>query len=260
LVGVVAFLWGQCCALSGSAAQDGFVPQKHHAWARFEKGAWKRVRVVAETLDETGELVGTSTTETTTTLQAVSDKGVELLIESSVEIGSKRYDVQPRTVRLGFLGQVNGQTATVTDMGAGSVTISGKKIPCQTRRITIQGDSSKRISIVHFNDRVAPYELARETKSVDLEEETPKYQTEVRVLAVNMPHKVLADIMTAAFVKTIHTTPKGKTIALETHCPKIPGAVVAHSSKELDLAGRIISRSTLELVDYGLAPRVAPEE
>ena len=41
---------------------------------------------------------------------------------------------------------------------------------------------------------------------------------------------------------------------METHCKDVPGGVVAHSSKELDVAGRVVNRETLELVEYQVVP------
>jgi hypothetical protein len=34
----------------------------------------------------------------------------------------------------------------------------------------------------------------------------------------------------------------------------VPGGVVSHSSKEVDKNGRLLRRSTLELVDYNIDP------
>jgi hypothetical protein len=237
-------------------AQTGYEPRKHDPWARFKPGAWQRVRAVAETFDEKGELLGRSTTETSTTLESVDARGVTLRTAVTVEIAGKRFDSPPRSVSKGFYGELNGETAKVADDGTGSVTIGEQRIPCQIRRVTIEDLSSsvpsKRVSTVYFTDHVVPYELRRETVCTDREEKKLNYRTDAAVTAISLPYKVLTEIQTVAFVRTVHTSPKGKTITVEVHCPRVPGGVVAHWSREMDEAGRIVRRSVLELVDYGI--------
>ena len=52
-------------------------------------------------------------------------------------------------------------------------------------------------------------------------------------------------------MKTVHKNNKGTVITLAAVLPDVPGGIVRHSSKELDKTGRVVRRSTLELVDYG---------
>jgi hypothetical protein len=210
---------------------------------------------VAETFDENGERAEISTTETTTTLESVDDRGVTLRTDVTLKIAGKQFDSPSRSVRKGFHGDVNGETAQVATDGTGHVTIGDQRFPCQIRRVTITGDSSKRVSTVYFSDRVAPFELRRETVCTDLEEKKLNYQTSGTVTAISLPYKVLTEIQTVAFVKTVHTSSKGKTITVEVHCSRVPGGVVAHWSKQLDESGRVVRRSVLELLDYGIAGR-----
>ena len=62
----------------------------------------------------------------------------------------------------------------------------------------------------------------------------------------------LSNIKTAAFIRTVQQHAKGTTVTLEVYCPDVPGGVVANTSKESNEAGRIVRRSTLELLDYGI--------
>ena len=96
-------LGAECCA----ADETGMTAQ-HHPWARFEPGAWKRVRVVTETLDEQGTVTSTSTTETKTSLVRVEQNAVDLEVEVSVEVAGKRFEGQPQCIRQGFNGEVVG--------------------------------------------------------------------------------------------------------------------------------------------------------
>ena len=100
---VLAGLWPGLCSAESVAAL-----RQRHPWGRFEPGAWKLVRVVTETLDERGQVVSTSTTESKTTLKKVEDNEVTLLVELVVEIGGRRLDSEPQTVRQGFHGEMPG--------------------------------------------------------------------------------------------------------------------------------------------------------
>jgi hypothetical protein len=247
---------GVSMAPSLCLAQAGYEPRKHDSWARFKPGAWQRVRAVAQTFDETGKLEGGSSTVTTTTLESVNSRHVTLRLEVTINIGGKEFDSPPRRVRKGFNGEVNGETAKIADDGSGSVTIGEQRIPCQIRRATIEDHSesapSKRVSTVYFSERVPPFEFRSETVCTDREGKKLIYRTDAAVIAFNLPYKVLTEIQTVAFVRTVHTSATGKTITVEVHSPEVPGGVVAHSSREMNGAGRVVRRSVLELVDYGI--------
>ena len=60
---VLTILGAQWCA-----AEEAGISARHHAWARFQPGAWKLVRVVTESLDENGRVIGVNVTETKTSL------------------------------------------------------------------------------------------------------------------------------------------------------------------------------------------------
>ena len=50
------------------------------------------MHIVTKTLDPKGEVLTTSTTETRTTLEGLSDTTVKLLINTSVEVAGKRFE------------------------------------------------------------------------------------------------------------------------------------------------------------------------
>ncbi len=239
------------------SAQNEYDPKIHHRWARFDVGAWSRVREVAETFDEDSKLIGTSVTETTATLKSVDRESVTLNTNVTVEIAGRKFDSQPELVTKNFHGADNGDEVKIEDVGGGTVTIGDKRIACRIRRVTVNGSSEKRVTTIYFHDEIAPYELRRETVSTDLEKKTVNYETEVEVIAVNLPYKVLTEINTVSFVRTVYTSDNKKKTTLEVYCPRVPGGVVAHWSTEFDDEGRVVLRSILELADYGFTP---PEE
>jgi hypothetical protein len=233
------------------SGQAKFDPKKHDRWARFDVGAWSRLREVAESFDEEGKLVQISTTETTTRLAAADDQSVTLETNVTVEIAGRRFDAQPELVKKNFLGADEGKTVKVEEVGEGQVTIGEEQIPCRIRRLTVNGGSDTQVTTIYFNDEIAPYELRRETDSTDVATKAVKYQTNVTVIAMNLPFNVLTEIQTVAFIRTLHTAPNKKKMTVEVHCPRVPGGVVGHWSTETDDKGRVVYRSILELADYG---------
>ena len=89
---------------SDAGAQTIVIPREHHAWGRFTPGAWTKVRKWMEELDEKGNVKSASTTETKTTLMGVDESGCTLQLEVTVEVAGKRFEAQPRQVRVEFDG------------------------------------------------------------------------------------------------------------------------------------------------------------
>ena len=69
-----------------------------------------------------------------------------------------------------------------------------------------------------------------------------------------MPLKVQGEARNGIYVKTIHKNPNGAVTTLATVVPEVPGGVVSNSSKEVDKNGRLVRRSTLELIDFNDDP------
>lgn len=255
---VIASLTCICAAVlaaQSANAQRPLIPREHHAWGRFNPGSWTQVRKLTEEFDERGVLKSVSTTETKTTLIEVSDRSYTLQLEVTVEVAGKRIVAQPRAVCLGYYGETNGQRVVVRRVGDDDLLVGGKRVQCKILESAINGGDEKIVSKIYYCDSTAPFVLKRDTRSTDPEGETTHLHTQVDVIAAEMPHRVVAEIKTAAHVRTVKKHAKGSTYTLEVHCDDVPGGVVSHASKELDDSGRLVRRSTLELLDYGVVDR-----
>ncbi|MCY2995853.1 MAG: hypothetical protein NTY19_49590 [Planctomycetota bacterium] len=249
----ITSLLGVWLATTVAPAQTAVIPRDKHAWGRFEVGAWTKVRKLTEEVNAQGSVTAVSTTETKTTLVELDDKGFVVQSEITVEVSGKRFLAQPKTVCLGYQGETSGEGNTLKKIGTEMFELGGLKTPCDRLEGTIGAGPSRAISVIYYSDRVAPYVLKREVKSVGSSPDLPPRQSSVAdVIAVAMPYKVLAEIKTAAFIRTLQQHDKGTTVTVEVYCPDVPGGVVANTSKELNEAGRIVRRSTLELLDYGI--------
>ena len=246
--------------LAGSilSADDALVPREHHEWGRFPMGAWKKVRVVNEKLDGEGNVTSTSSNEVKTTVVAVHNNSVELRIENVIEVGGKQFNKQPQIVKQGFEGQVNppesGERLVKLD-GKDRIVIDGKTVESEVKTITVRRESCRWTSRIYYSQNVAPYVLRREISAQDPAGGRTQYHTSVEVTALDMPHEVGGVIRPTSHVKTTTTTAKGKTITLEVRCEDVPGGFISHTSKQLDSEGRLVGRSTLQLLEYYVPKR-----
>ena len=72
----------------------------------------------------------------------------------------------------------------------------------------------------------------------------------MEVVALDLPQRVRGELKSASYIKTTQTLPQSSKVTLEVHCDEVPGGVVAHWASETDASGRVLRRSTLELVEY----------
>lgn len=239
-----------CCATLSAKQLDSCLPRAQHPWGRFKIGSWKTVVTATETLDERGEVIGRDFTETTTKLVDVDDRGYTLRVDVAVIVAGKRFRGEPQVIRRGFSGECDGQTVSVKRVGQGRLAIAGRDIPCEIRQVTIDDVGSKRITTVHYSDRYAPYVLRRETTALDVQGNPLELQSQVDVMAVDELKVVQKVMRPTSRVRIMHQQGKASTLTLEVHCADVPGGVIEHTSKETDDTGRVIRRSTLELVTF----------
>lgn len=246
-----------CCllvasVLTASATVHGetLVPAEHHEWGKFRPGAWKHVRMTREDLDGQGKVVSTSVTETTTTLIAVNNRSVTLRVDTIVEISGRQFAKQPQLVTQGFGGELEGKTVPVKTVGTQNIEIAGRQLNSEVRTATMSDNACQWTSRVYYCKNTAPYVLKREISSTDTANDAAKYETQVDVLSIDDSIEVKGEVKKASQIRTVHTTPKSKTITLEFRCEDVPGGYVSHKSEQFNVEGKIVGRSTLELVDY----------
>jgi len=251
------FLIGLALTVLGApwcAADELGISARHHAWARFPPGAWKLVRVVTESLDENGHVISVNVTETKTSLLRVDSDGVELEVEVGVEVAGKQFDGQPQCLKQGFHGELAGGDVKSLPSTSAEVIIEDRKIPCRSQQVEINGPSGRTSVVAFFSDTLPPYILRRQSKTTDAGGANTLSETFSEVVALNMPQRVLTEIKNAACIKTLQKTPKGAVTTLAMSSPDVPGGVVYQTTKETDNGGRLIRRSTLELLNYGNRP------
>lgn len=240
------------CAWASDATPG--LSAKLHPWGLFNPGAWKTVRVVTETLDDRGHVSSISTTDTKTTLVDLDNEGITLEIQACMDVAGKRFEAEPQTVKQGFHGELLGERLVLKPPLGGQVTIEGQKIPCRVQQLETITSGGKTVTTLHYSIVLAPYVLKRESATFDAEGRELG-QTHVDVVARNMPVQVHDEQKSGIYVKTVQTKSDGGSVTtLATVLPEVPGGVVHSSTKELDKNGRLVRRSTLELIDYNEDP------
>jgi hypothetical protein len=235
-------------------AQQGGLAARHHPWGRFQPGAWKIVRTVTETLDERGLVVSTGVTETKTTLVKIEEDGVVLEVEVGIEVAGKQFDGQPQCIKQGFHGELASSDAKAKPPVAAQISIDDRTLDCLRQPIEFSGPHSRTSTNIYYSDTVAPYVLKRESTTTDLEGKEVLGTATLELVALDMPQKVLSEVKSAACVKIVQRQAKGTIVTLAMTSSDVPGGIVSHKSKETDKSGRLVCRSNLELIAYGLQP------
>ena len=182
---VLATFAGRCFA-----AEEAGISARHHAWARFQPGAWKLVRVVTESLDESGRVIGVNITETKTSLLRIDADGVELEVEVGVEVAGKQFDGLPQCLKQGFHGELAGGEVKFLPVAAAEVAIEDRKVPCRSQQIEVAGSAGRTSVNVFFSDTLSPYILRRQSKTTDPTGANVLSETLSEVVALNMPQRV----------------------------------------------------------------------
>jgi hypothetical protein len=246
-------------AAAPGAAQELAFPREQHPWGRFPIGSWKLVRTTSESFDDKGQVVSITITDTRTTLMAADASTFTLRTDATVDVASRRIVAAPQTTTRGYYGETPGQLLSVKPAGEASFNIDSRIIPCEVRQLVLTSDAGNLISTIYYSSQVPPFVFRRET-SAEAAPEEARTSSLVEVMALDLPQRVRGQLKRGTFLKTTQKFPKGSKVTLEVHCDEVPGGVAAHWASEMDSSGRVLRRSTLELIDYGLpVPVVQPQ-
>lgn len=246
-----------------AADDDDIALRKFHPWGRFHVGSWNRVRVRTETIDEHGQVVSTSTSDTKATLIERGLESFSLKLETALVVAGKTIPSEPKIVKLGYAGENMGEQLSFRNIEGASVSIDGRKIDCGVQEVEIVRVGQRLVSLVRYAEKIAPFVLQRKTTQTDLARPTkPTETTEFEVVELDKLIEVCGQLLSTARTRQVQRGHRGST---ETHCvvcPAVPGELVSQTSEKVDDQGRLVHRSTLELVAYFSAqkPAVAADE
>lgn len=237
-------------AQTADDAQPRGLERNQHAWARFAPGAWKRVRVVTETLDPDGRVVSTSVQETTTHLDRVEKDAIALRTEGTIEVGGQRLESPAQTVVQGFSGQSADAMCQLRSLPEGAVTVEGESITCRVEQVEVTTSTSHTVTTNYYADGRAPYLLKSESNTRELATDGIASQATMTVTAFDLPFSIRGAIHATSALEMVQRHPKGSTLTRAYSSLEVPGGIVAYSSRERDAEGRLVRRSVLELLDF----------
>ena len=225
---------------------------KNTGWGRFKQGAWQQVRVTVESLDAKGNVTGTTSTDRLTTLVGVHPQSVTLELDVTAEVAGKRFDAPLQFITQGCHGEPCGQLTKVRELEPTPSTIEGRTIVCRVREFQISDKDQRRRVVVYYNSDVAPVVLRRRSESSSQDGAKKIVQSDLDVISLNSPQKVLKQVLPAAVVRTVQKTDSASITTTSSIVPEVRGGVVSSTSQERDSEGRLVRRTTLELIGWGL--------
>lgn len=239
----------------GKDTNDWPVKKQHHRWARFGSGAWRTVRVTTETMDESGRVTSTAVTTSSSTLHAVTPTDYTLEMNVTVEVDGRRVNSRSRIVTRRFDGTAEGEKVTVESEGTESLVIENTPVVCDVYVMTVAKDTHRQVTRIHYSQDVAPYILKKSVRSSEPSGDTALDEIDEQVVHRKMPRRFGTKTLTTSVVRTRRLNAKGSTMTLAFRCENVPGSIVDQTSKEKNANGRIVRRSTLELIGYGFGRR-----
>ena len=237
-------------SVGAASADEPPISRRHHPWLKFHRGSWKQVRTTTESFDSEGRLVSTNTTESKTTLEKIAPDAITLRVEVSYAVGGKWFNSEPQFVKQTFSGEAAGQAVEVKTLPPELLEFDSRKISCRSQQIEFPDGKNRRITLVQYSDRDPPYIFRTKTTTKDSAGNLLNESTESEVVALDMPYIVLGESKSASYVKITHATESGITTTLSVNVADIPGEEVAANSKKIDRDGRVIKKSTTQLLAY----------
>ena len=217
------------------------------AWARFGSGAWKTVRIVHKSFDESGALAKQGAMVTQTEVARVTRRSFSLQVTTTTELLGQWLPSDPQLIERNF----GDPSPLTTSVGEDAVTIKGRNFPTQVVQTVTDEADLQRTSTVHLCKLTNPQVLKRVTVAKDPRNDQVKSHTTVTVTELDKTVDVLGELKSCWTVTTVIKVGEKTVTTTETHCSDVPGELVSRTTEEHNASGQLIRRSELELVGYG---------
>ncbi len=169
-------------------------------------------------------------------------------------MAGKRFACPPEVIEYGYYGESPNEASETKNLGSEPLTVDGQQVPCRIEQVVATAGQQKQVTEMFLSDAVEPYVMKRVTavfkKDGTGSSELDDTQTTTEVIALDVPYKVLHDVKSTAYERTIQRSNRGTNVTLDVTSVDVPGGIVARTTKELDPQGKTLRRSSLELVDY----------
>jgi hypothetical protein len=194
-------------------------------------------------------VVGNSVSETRSTLADANDSAVTLHVQASLEIGGKKFDGAPQTLREPLVGE-SSDNSSVVDLGEESILVQGRPYRCNVQQTESVVDGRKRTVKTWLAPHVAPYVLRKLTTTRNPATNQIVSETQMDVVSLSVERRILARLRPVAEVRIVERHDRGQTRAQAYCCPEVPGGIVSQTAEEFDAEGKLLRRTNIELVDF----------
>lgn len=193
----------------------------------------------------------TSVTTRKTTLKNASADGVTVDVETAVEVSGAPVETAPQTLHLTYDDLPAAEMSNVhrSVLGPGSVEISGTPQRVTIHQIEISDSATKTVIKRFYSADTIPHVLKSETIKTDRKSDAVLAQTVSQIIALDVPYPLLGKMYSVALGEEVHKHAGGSIRRLVLHSADVPGGLVGESTKELDVEGHVIRRSTLEVIE-----------
>lgn len=238
------------------AADESAAPDvaASHRWARFEPGAWRRVRSVSQSFTD-GEESITSVTERTERLIEVDRDSYTIEVTNTLPLGTQTAAAPAVRQRLWVL------TDRPTDLGRPrvargeptSISLGGVVVPCSVWTVTTAGAAATETQTIATAGTGEPMVLRRESTSD--QGGAPGPAVLESVTRTDQPIRFGDSLLSSWRTTTTVAHADGGRAAREAiSAIEAPGGLVLETTSEYDATGRRLRWEVTELVAAGLTP------
>lgn len=239
--------------------------RRTHPWARFEPGAWRRLRVVTESFDAAGESSGVNASERIERLVAVDDETYTLEVENLAPLAGlptpgavERRHLSLLTDRSADLGKLTIEEAEPANISFGG-SLGGIVVPCRTWRATTTGEGATEEEVLSVAVGSDPAVLRR-TLATTLGGApgvggVPGATVTANVSRLDLPALYAERLTRSWHLATTITHPSGsRTERAAVYSADAPGGLHSESAADFDATGRRTFWSVTDLVESGRTP------
>jgi len=229
------------------------LPSAHHAWTRFQSGAWREMEITTESFDERGNLVGKSVTTQQDVLMAVTEEKYTLNVQATTDVSGQHVVGDWNTRILNVLTGHSGPILSHQRLEDSNLNLAMDSVDCEVWEITSNHRSRERVERVHYSQETFPYILEREVivQSGKDSSQDPKRE-KMSVISLSLPFLFEGKVWNCANVRRVQHHNKGSSQSISIVCEEIPGGTIATWTTDFNSAGQRIRWSVRKLLDFGM--------
>ncbi|MDR1491519.1 MAG: hypothetical protein LBT05_02180 [Planctomycetaceae bacterium] len=229
--------------------------QRESSWGIFCPGSWTAQRTTTQTYGN--DVVVVNTRDTCLTLESVDNHGVFLKKETHIDVADRAFTPDPKKLFVGFCRQVLPESIEIEQLEPQVIIVSRRQIVCQVCRYTQQLPNQNVTTTLWYSNSMTPYLLRSEEICTQKNEgsnlpETVLSHTIMTVIETSGT-RLFKSLLNEYKIQTIKKTANSTVVSVANYSTNIPGGLIREISVETDAAGRVISRSVTNILDYFVA-------